>query len=259
MLFTELPLEILINIFDFVLSNKFNILKLRLINKYILNVVKLFLKIKRSEKEKFNFILSERNTKYPKKLKLITNFIYATATNDPLCEEFILNNRKIIINKHFDEEIKYFIKYNLKFSTKIEKLGEKSKISSHIFDREYKSSYKLKFKNFEFIDFHDGEYDPEKFKKCIFREGLQTMAYRKFTNCKIYKRLNLNLYTYEYIENDEFVSEIKNFTKNNRFFNKEGKEVDIQNCNVNKNEFSVDNTLLINLDGFIFFLNYITY
>ena len=129
MLFVELPVEILINIFDFVLSNKFNILNLRLLNKYILNVVKRFLKIKRSEKEKFNFILSERNIKYPKKLKLIT------------------------INKHFNEEIIRPINYELDSELKIEKLGEKLKISSDIFNCRYIIDYQLKFKNFEFIDY----------------------------------------------------------------------------------------------------------
>lgn len=283
MLFTEFPLEILILIFDFVCQNdKFQILILRLLNKHLLSATRTFLKTKEIERQNFKFLLLDINKKYnifSMKLakvdylfrKLIIDFLYITPTNryfskDFFCSSIILNychdeiwNKKIIINEHFNDQIAQNLDFMLTFKQKVVKLGETLKISSQCFTPCSKSYEFLMLKNFEFIDLHDDKYGKKEYQKCIFREGLETTMYRKFTDCKVYKRLNLGFCVDKGIPYREFVSEIRNFTKKMSFFNQEGKEIDIQNCDLSINRFSFNNSLTINLEGFVFYLRYSTF
>ena len=130
MLFVELPMEILINIFDFVCYlNRFPILKLRLINKYIYNVAEVFLKLKRKERENYKIVLIDKRIRHPKFLKLLIDFIFSIAVNLPFSNCFIRSNYKTIINDCFNEEFLKINAHTPRRTIKFTKLDKPQKIS----------------------------------------------------------------------------------------------------------------------------------
>ena len=224
MLFTELPLEILINIFDFVFYlNKFQILKLRILNKFIYNVTQTFLKLKRNERKNFNFVLFWKKIKHPKNLKLLIDFIFSFATNGGYSDYFLKSNYKIIINDCFDEEwLDIYAPYNTRNTIKITKLGKLQKISSLNFG--HCSSNVSKFKNFRFPWCYRGSNTFIKFKICSFEEGfIFRVGKNLYTNCKIYKKVLIIPYSDFFTKN---LQTFESFIKNNTFFNSDNQEID---------------------------------
>ena len=219
------PLEIWIIILSFVCNNKnkFQILNIRLINKYLLSVVNTFCTLELNEMYKKDFVLINRN------LKLKNPFVsfLKTESSDELSismDALFLKNFKLIISENF----KYFIFDPFIKKDKIISIEKKGQILKQKDDIFYRSAQKLKFKNFHFTT-HVFKKSKFKFINCIFENGLSINKDRCILkNCTIFGRLYFYFCCVSEFKSTNIL-QIQNLTKGNKFYNHKNEEVDLFN------------------------------
>lgn len=245
----SLPLEILIHILSFIYNNedsalstplsrnKIQLLNFRLVNKYFVSIIDKFCQIQLNKCKNYKFIIYFNRKQYSERTKWIYKILNTQSTNylqfanDRCYWEYYF---KLTINKD------YLLKFILKSSSeninsktdfilnpnsrnaKIKKIGDKQ--NTYLIDLQ--GNFTLN--NFTFYHHHTFDYSEDKsiFKNCCFSKGL--LVVKDFTdliNCDIHQEIFV-IFKFEYDVTICDHKKIQQMFKTNRFFNKQGKEID---------------------------------